>query len=361
MMDSSPLPSVSPPLLNPFGVPGSGSEVGSDSLALSWADSHPPPNSSLAAELSSDALSTVSFSSASSVISGSSLSSGRTLLEKRPLAHVALSKVIKSQQQQQQHRGLNSSRVNRNGSLRRRSSSSSSSSHPSSSSSFSPSASHPSSTVSTLSRSLNNALLPLSPPLQQSHTYLESGSLSPSPSPSLSLSLSTQRSRAVSFSHSTSGVSDQSSSITVPVSVTLPLPLSLHPSFAADSKAVPHDTPFPFPPGTASSTPRQNVRVVCRFRPVRPETGESVAEVHQLGYAVELDSRQHTVTVRPRKLDSFLPSGSAPASASDHIFSFDHVFDLEAKQEAVFLTAAAPLVRDLISGFNCTIFACKSN
>jgi hypothetical protein len=42
-------------------------------------------------------------------------------------------------------------------------------------------------------------------------------------------------------------------------------------------------------------------------------------------------------------------------------FSFDRVFGMYSTQEEVFESMVRPIIDETLSGFNCTIFACKNN
>lgn len=44
--------------------------------------------------------------------------------------------------------------------------------------------------------------------------------------------------------------------------------------------------------------------------------------------------------------------------AADKVYNFDHVFNQHATQEDVFGVAINPIVEEVLTGFNCTVFAC---
>ena len=46
-----------------------------------------------------------------------------------------------------------------------------------------------------------------------------------------------------------------------------------------------------------------------------------------------------------------------PADAEPHVFAFDHAFGPSADQLSIFSACGAPLVEQLLDGFNATVFA----
>lgn len=88
------------------------------------------------------------------------------------------------------------------------------------------------------------------------------------------------------------------------------------------------------------ATSKDDVRVVCRFRPqnrMEKEKGK--------GCAVETEDGIAWLTSQKNR----------------HRFDFDHVFGVDSDQESVFNSTAASMVTDSLKGYNSTIyFACKT-
>lgn len=82
---------------------------------------------------------------------------------------------------------------------------------------------------------------------------------------------------------------------------------------------------------------RENVKVVCR---VRPENQK------------EINSGMKTcIRADATNLEVFSDDGQ-------HAFSFDRVFGPNTTQKEIFEEAAMPLIKDVLEGYNATIFAC---
>lgn len=81
-----------------------------------------------------------------------------------------------------------------------------------------------------------------------------------------------------------------------------------------------------------------NVSVVCRFRPQNSmelsEDGKNVVEVN--------DEKTQVIL----KTDKQGP----------YTFNFDHIFDVDAKQEDVYRVTGSPIVKDMFQGYNGTLF-----
>lgn len=84
------------------------------------------------------------------------------------------------------------------------------------------------------------------------------------------------------------------------------------------------------------SSQRENVRVVCRIRPTNQK---------------EITSGGTTCV---KFTDTTVEVGVDDGS---HAFSFDRIFGPESSQIEVFEYTATPLVQDVLSGYNATIFA----
>ena len=88
---------------------------------------------------------------------------------------------------------------------------------------------------------------------------------------------------------------------------------------------------------------RQNVKVFCRFRPAVKRHEED--DILQNGYVAEVEDN-HTVRI------------AASLEFKDNSsYTFDYVFEPDQPQKFVFDECAAPLVPEVFSGYNCTIFA----
>lgn len=81
---------------------------------------------------------------------------------------------------------------------------------------------------------------------------------------------------------------------------------------------------------------RENVRVVCRIRPTNAKEiangGSTCVKFTDTSIEVGVDDGSHT-------------------------FAFDRIFGMESTQMEVFEYTAVPLVADVLSGYNATIFA----
>jgi kinesin family protein 5 len=82
---------------------------------------------------------------------------------------------------------------------------------------------------------------------------------------------------------------------------------------------------------------RENVKVVCR---IRPENEKEINSGHKTCI------RQDATT-----MEIFGDDGS-------HSFVFDQIFGPSCTQDDIFQYAAMPLINDVLSGYNATIFAC---
>jgi hypothetical protein len=82
---------------------------------------------------------------------------------------------------------------------------------------------------------------------------------------------------------------------------------------------------------------RQNVRVICRIRPTNQR------EIREGGTTC--------VKYTDANIEVIADAGEK------NTFNFDHVFGMESKQIEVFQESAAPLIEDVLAGYNATIFA----
>eukprot|EP00808_Paulinella_micropora_P008317 g60437.t1 len=85
----------------------------------------------------------------------------------------------------------------------------------------------------------------------------------------------------------------------------------------------------------------QNVKVCCRYRP--PSANE------------RSDGSKRVVVVGEDHVSTKVMTDQDPAGGKN--FIFDHVFDVDANQDAVYENTAKPLVAEIMRGFNCTVFA----
>lgn len=92
------------------------------------------------------------------------------------------------------------------------------------------------------------------------------------------------------------------------------------------------------PPSSASKAgaSRQNVRVICRIRPVNQKEIQNggVTCVNYTDTAIEVKGEE-----------------------GKNDFSFDRVFGPESTQVGVFEYAASSIITDVLAGYNATIFA----
>jgi len=78
-----------------------------------------------------------------------------------------------------------------------------------------------------------------------------------------------------------------------------------------------------------------NIKVMCRFRPLN----------------------KSEVAAGSTKIMKFPPNSDDALSVGGRVFLFDHVFKENVSQEQVYNQAALPIVKDVLSGYNGTIFA----
>lgn len=78
-----------------------------------------------------------------------------------------------------------------------------------------------------------------------------------------------------------------------------------------------------------------NIKVCCRFRPKN-----------------DIEKREERNSVKTVQLED----NNVKISDSGE-YNFDHVFDENSTQEDIFNTSIAPMVNDVLNGFNCTVFA----
>lgn len=83
---------------------------------------------------------------------------------------------------------------------------------------------------------------------------------------------------------------------------------------------------------------KESVKVVCRVRP------QLESEVTKGG--------QTCVNLTSTSIEVNHDDGS-------NSFGFDRVFGMNSLQEDVFNYCATPLIKDVLNGYNATIFACK--
>ncbi|KAJ3503483.1 hypothetical protein NMY22_g18236 [Coprinellus aureogranulatus] len=90
----------------------------------------------------------------------------------------------------------------------------------------------------------------------------------------------------------------------------------------------------------ASST---NIKVVCRFRPVNSIEAREGGEV-----VVSFDDNLQTV---------FMKSAAVSTGPEKDGFTFDRVFPMQTKQEEIFEYGVKDIVKDVLDGYNGTVFA----
>ncbi|BGP48766.1 hypothetical protein JCM10450v2_004642 [Rhodotorula kratochvilovae] len=93
-----------------------------------------------------------------------------------------------------------------------------------------------------------------------------------------------------------------------------------------------------------ASTPSNNIKVVCRFRPpnqleLRETGGESIVQISEDGTNVKLRSQDDM------------------RGAEANGFTFDRVFQMDTRQEEVFEFGVKGIVDDVMDGYNGTVFA----
>jgi hypothetical protein len=89
---------------------------------------------------------------------------------------------------------------------------------------------------------------------------------------------------------------------------------------------------------TSNNNSRQNVRVICRVRP-----GNDIERANGSSFnCFEIHNNNTTI---------------ATIENTPQFFHFDYIFDTAAKQDDVFRQTAEPLIDDLLSGYNATVFA----
>lgn len=87
-----------------------------------------------------------------------------------------------------------------------------------------------------------------------------------------------------------------------------------------------------------------NVQVAVRCRPMNAEERKNNAPT-----VVNCEPENKTIKV------NYGPAGKKILKT----FTFDRVFGTYSTQEEVFETMVRPIIEETLSGFNCTIFACK--
>ena len=95
-------------------------------------------------------------------------------------------------------------------------------------------------------------------------------------------------------------------------------------------------TPAKTPAKEKKEASRQNVRVICRIRPTNQK------EINIGGFTCV---KHETTTIEVN------------CEGSQNTFNFDRVFGAESTQVQVFEESARPLIGDVLSGYNATIFA----
>ncbi|KAK3151235.1 hypothetical protein QOZ80_3AG0243380 [Eleusine coracana subsp. coracana] len=84
-----------------------------------------------------------------------------------------------------------------------------------------------------------------------------------------------------------------------------------------------------------------NVQVVLRCRPLSKEEQRSNVDI-----AISCDDTKREVTIR-----------NSLFKQADKTLTFDKVFGPEADQKSIYKNAVAPIVNDVLEGYNCTVFA----
>ena len=85
-----------------------------------------------------------------------------------------------------------------------------------------------------------------------------------------------------------------------------------------------------------------SVKVIVRFRPFNQREKDEYA-TRELTVKMEFQDRQNLVIVQP--------------GMPKQVFTFDYIFDPSATQKQIFDISAKPTIKDVIDGFNGTIFA----
>ena len=100
-----------------------------------------------------------------------------------------------------------------------------------------------------------------------------------------------------------------------------------------------------------------NFKVVIRVRPPLPRELQGNVPFQN---TIAIDEREQEITVSESIEEVFDENGQAltnPGPFSTHTFMFDHVYDQNSTQKAVYETTARPVVESALQGYNATIFA----
>lgn len=94
----------------------------------------------------------------------------------------------------------------------------------------------------------------------------------------------------------------------------------------------------------------ENIRVVCRFRPVRPQ------ELHEEKNHKSIDfSSSLVINEQSNKVS--VKNSSKVKRSQDFNTTFDDILSEKVNQEQTFERLGKPLVAEVVKGYNCTIFA----
>ena len=94
-------------------------------------------------------------------------------------------------------------------------------------------------------------------------------------------------------------------------------------------------------------TSEENIRVVCRFRPINTKERHEEKTQRLSNRPVEIDPFNSTTVIIPRN-----DGGHQPLQ-----FTLDRILNSSTTQEDAFKILAQPMVEQVKTGYNCTIFA----
>ena len=94
-------------------------------------------------------------------------------------------------------------------------------------------------------------------------------------------------------------------------------------------------------------TTEENIRVVCRFRPINTKERHEEKTQRLSGRPIEVDPFNNATVVIPRS-----DGGHKPLQ-----FTLDRILNSSTTQDDAFKILAQPIVEQVKTGYNCTIFA----
>lgn len=101
-------------------------------------------------------------------------------------------------------------------------------------------------------------------------------------------------------------------------------------------------TPKKIGDSNGSNEPDQNIQVFVRCRPIKTTEKRNVVDVVQERKEIRINERQ---------------AGTISDKFNTKTFTFDQVFGTETAQVEVYKSVVAPLIDQVVMGYNCTVFA----